>query len=74
MYVINFDNYESIGTHWITFYVNGNNNAIYFDTYAVRKELKNVWEIKISWQIFKECKHMIRLCVDAFVLDLLILY
>ena len=48
MYVINFDNYESIGTHWITFYVNGNNNAIYFDTYAVRKELKNVWEIKIS--------------------------
>ena len=27
-YVINLDEYESIGTHWIGFYVSGNKNAI----------------------------------------------
>ena len=26
LYVINFDEYESIGTHGIAFYVNNNNN------------------------------------------------
>ena len=26
-YVINLEEYESIGTHWITFYVNGDNRA-----------------------------------------------
>ena len=25
-YVINFDEHESIGTHWIALHVNGNNN------------------------------------------------
>ena len=25
-YVINLDEYESTGTHWIALYVNGNNN------------------------------------------------
>ena len=29
-YVINLDEYESIGTHWIALYVNGNN--INFDS------------------------------------------
>ena len=29
-YVINLDEYESIGTHWIALYVNGN-NKIYFE-------------------------------------------
>ena len=29
-YVINFDEFKSIGTHWIALYVNGN-NMIYFD-------------------------------------------
>ena len=39
-YVINLDEYKSIGTHWIALYVNGNNkkvccDAIYFDSFGV---------------------------------------
>ena len=30
-YVINLDEYRSIGFHWIAFYVNGD-NVIYFDS------------------------------------------
>ena len=33
-YVINLDEYESIGTHWIALYVN-DNNVTYFDSYGV---------------------------------------
>ena len=42
-YVVNPDEYKSIGTHWIALYVNGNNNAIYFDSFRVEhipKEIK----------------------------------
>ena len=41
-YVINLDEYESIGTHWIALYVNGN-KMIYFDSSEVEhipKEIK----------------------------------
>ena len=41
VYVINLDEYESIGTHWIAFYVNGNNNAIYFDGFGVEYSQRN---------------------------------
>ena len=34
-YVINLDEHKSIETHWIALYVNANNNAIYFDSFAV---------------------------------------
>ena len=39
-YVINLDEYKSIGTHWIVLYVNGNNgsrsyDATYFDSFGV---------------------------------------
>ena len=34
VYVINLDEYESIGTLWIALYVNGD-NARYFDSFAV---------------------------------------
>ena len=40
--LINFDEYESIGTHWIALYVNGE-NVTYFDSFGVehiRKEIK----------------------------------
>ena len=42
-YVINMDEYESIGTHWIALYVN-NNNVTYFDSFGdehIPKEIKN---------------------------------
>ena len=41
-YVINLDEYFSIGTHWVAFYVN-NKTATYFDSYAfehIPKEIK----------------------------------
>ena len=42
-YVTNLDEFKSIGTHWITLYVNVN-NATYFDSFTVKnipKEIKN---------------------------------
>ena len=43
-YVRNLDEYESIGTHWIALYVNGN-DIIYFDSFGVEhipKEIKKL--------------------------------
>ena len=34
VYVRNLDEYESLGTHWITLYVNGD-NVTYFDSVGV---------------------------------------
>ena len=34
VYAINFDEYESIGTHWIALYVNAT-NIVYFDSFRV---------------------------------------
>ena len=42
-YIINLDEYESIGTHWIALYFN-DNNVTYFDSFGVKhipKEIKN---------------------------------
>ena len=33
-YVINFDEYKSIGTYWIALHIN-NNNTTYFESFAV---------------------------------------
>ena len=49
-YVINRDEYKSIGTYWITFYVNHNNrrasyDALYFDRIGgkhIPKEIKKL--------------------------------
>ena len=41
-YVVNLDEYKSIGTHWITFYINGD-NVTYFDSFGIEnipKEIK----------------------------------
>ena len=46
-YIINLDEYESIGTQWIALYVN-ENNVTYFDSIEVEhipKEIK-----KIHWK------------------------
>ena len=40
-YVINLDEYKSIGTHWIAFYVNAN-NIIYFDSFGVKDIPKEI--------------------------------
>ena len=40
-YVINPDEYKSIGTHWIALYVN-NNDVIYFDSFGVEHILKEI--------------------------------
>ena len=43
-YIINLDEYELIGTHWIAWYVNGN-NIIYFYSFGIEhipKELKKL--------------------------------
>ena len=41
VYVINLDEYKSIGTHWIALYVNGN-NAIYFHSFGVEHIPENL--------------------------------
>ena len=72
VYIINLDEYSDIGTHWVTLYVqNNNNNVIYFDSFGVEhipKEIKafvnrplsSVSQNKKLKQIFLEHKHMIR--------------
>ena len=40
-YVINLDEFKSIGTHWIALYLNGN-NIIYFDSFGVKHILKEI--------------------------------
>ena len=45
-YVINLDEYESIGTHWIVLYVNGNNNAIYFEFLKNKNIITNIYRIQ----------------------------
>ena len=48
-YIINLDEYESIGFHWIALFVNAE-NVTYFDSFEVEhipKKLKNLLETKI---------------------------
>ena len=40
-YIINFDEYKSIGTHWIFFYVNAE-NVTYFDSFGVEHISKEI--------------------------------
>ena len=41
LYIINLDDYESIGTYWIALYVNAN-NTVYFDSLGVEDILKEI--------------------------------
>ena len=48
--VINLEEFKSLGTYWIAFYVD-NNNLIYFDNFAeniFQKKLKSSQKTKIS--------------------------
>ena len=40
-YIINLDEYESIGTHWTALYVNAK-NVIYFDSFGVEHLSKEI--------------------------------
>ena len=40
-YIINLDEYESIGTHWIALFVN-DNNVTYFDSFGVEHIPKKI--------------------------------
>ena len=40
-YVINLDEFKSLGTHWITLHVNGN-NITYFDSFGVEHVSKEM--------------------------------
>ena len=66
-YVINLDEYEAIGTHWIVLYVN-NNEITYFDSFGVEhvpKEIKkfighkniktNIFRIQVDNSIMCGC-------------------
>ena len=54
--MINFDEYESIGTHWIAFYVN-DENLTYFVSFGVEhipKEIRNIiWNKNIITKIYR---------------------
>ena len=39
-YIINLDEYKSIGTHWIALYGN-DNNVTYFDSFGVNSSKRN---------------------------------
>ena len=61
MYVINFNEYFDIRTHWIALYVL-NNNATYFDSFGVEhipKEIKTFFGNKDIKTKFLEYKHKI---------------
>ena len=40
-YVINIDEFKSIGTHWMTLYMNGNNIFYSFEVEHIPKKFKN---------------------------------
>ena len=56
-YIINLDEYSDIGTHWVSLWVNDNNNVTYFDSFGVEhipKEIKAFIKIKnIKTNIFR---------------------
>ena len=62
-YVINFDEYSDIGTHWLALYVK-NNAFTYFDSFGVEcipKEIRALIGNKTyTFRIFLEYKHMIQ--------------
>ena len=55
-YVINLHEFESLETHWIALYVNGN-NIVYFDSFGVehipRKTKKFIWNKNIITNIYR---------------------
>ena len=65
-YVINLDEYENTGTHWISLFVKAN-KVIYFDSFGIEHIPKEISLIIIFKVIYLEYKRAIQLCVDIFV-------
>ena len=61
-YIINLDEYENTGTHWISLFVK-TNEVIYFDSFGVEHIPKEM-VIKKLKLVYLDYKHMIQLCVD----------
>ena len=75
-YLINLDEFELIGTHWIALYVNDHNaspscDTTYFGVEHIPKEIKTF--IRNKNIILIGYKLSIRWCVNTVVLNLLIL-
>ena len=60
-YVVNFDEYESVGTHWIALYVNSHNvnNVTHFDSFGVEHIPKEIKKAIYNKEIFIDHKHTI---------------
>ena len=74
-YVINLDEYENTGTHWVSLFVKAN-KVIYFDSIGIEhisEKLINLLVIKKLKQAYLEYKLTIQLCADIFVQNLLII-
>ena len=59
-YLVNFDEYEPIGTHWIPLYVNYKNVTYFWSWTYLKKKLKNSLGIKTLSRIFIEYKPTIQ--------------
>ena len=68
-YVINLDEYENTGTHWIALFVKPK-HTVYFDSFDkehIPKEIKHAIGNKKLRRIYLDYKHVIQLCVDIIV-------
>ena len=67
-YVINLDEYENTGTHWVSLFVKPK-CTVYFDSFGIEhipKEINKFINNDIQ-VIYLEYKHTIQLCADIFV-------
>ena len=74
-YVLNLDEYENTGTHWVSLFVKAN-KVIYFDSIGIEhisEKLINLLVIKKLKQAYLEYKLTIQLYADIFVQNLLII-
>ena len=64
-YIINLNEYESVGAHWIPLYVNAN-NATYFNSFGVErisKEIKKFeWNKNIITNIYRMWEYSSIMC------------
>ena len=64
-YVINVDEFKSIGTHWVGFYVNANNIA-YFDSFSVEHIPKEIRELignkNVKTNIYRMQAYNLKIC------------